>query len=154
LGLLGLALIGVGLWGHNIAAGPIEWSNWESNQFLVEAVQIRESEGGTSPVILGSGYKGFERAMYLRLFRGGRFAEIAQRIEGRQFEYLLLELSMSNSFWVTDGALKEFGWEITDSGELITDEVGPKWIDAALSELRIIMKIETPLGYLYLLGWE
>jgi hypothetical protein len=154
MGFIALVLIMIGLWAHNLVTGPFRWGERGSNYYLAEVKLISESDYGSSPVVLESDFTGFDRAMYLRLFRPGGFAELADRVKGRHMGRLIREVESTGHFWITGQALEELGWAISDSGELLTGDNGLRVGSEVLPPPVAVSSFRSELGVVYLLGWE
>jgi len=154
LGLISLVLIVVGLWGHNIIAGPFYSSIQENNRFLNEAEMIIGTPDGAVPIILESDFTGVERCMYFRLLRPESFNDIVDNTAGGRSGKLLAYVEQTRRFWISGQAIEELGWEVTSAGEFSTGETGFQVGNDILPEPMIIESISTPVGNVYLLGWE
>jgi len=155
LRMVSLIMIVVGLWGHNLIAGPLHWADRNNNPYIVEANMINETSYGSVPAIVESGSTGFARENYLSLFRRSAYCANMETIRLRKNRDVFPSGELSKQYiWVTGQALVELRWDIRENKRIVTDKTSFNIKGIRIDGLTVKMDLETPLGMVYLLKWE
>jgi hypothetical protein len=151
--IIALLITAMGLWSHNLIAGPHRWGERGGNPYLVEVSQIGKTQFKLSPAIFESDSTGFARFNYMMLFRGGCYAERLDKVIREDAKYLIPQLESKGSFWISEEAIRELGWHVTGDGKVRSDNRMLRLSTVEFDQLSAILRIETPIGNIYLLSW-
>ena len=155
LGFIALLIFVVGLWSHNSIAGPLRWSNWSNNPYLVEVSMINETPYKSAPAILDSDPMSFARAQYLMLFRGGAYSATVYSIQMHHSDNAYTDPQLKTHYiWVTDAAMKELGWEIDKDGNIVSENELFRIKGLEIKKMKVILNLHTPLGPIYSLSCD
>ena len=155
LGFIALLIFVVGMWSHNIFAGPLRWGSWTNNPYLVEVSMINETPYKSAPAILDSDPMSYARVQHLMLFRGGAYSATVYEIKMHHSDSVYTDPQLKTHYiWVTDTAMKELGWEIDMDGNIVSENELFRIKGLEIGKLKVKMNLNTPLGFIYLLSCD